>query len=241
MTDLSPSRALLFVSSRWDINECIKWSLLLSDASGVSEVSERVVTGSKRLTQDRTPLQGSIFGLGLASKCVVTMTLNLRAGFLFKEVLLIQAEKERHLHCIRTVERLQPCCAQNNWFLGWKAQLLVYRFKLGRVWNSAALGRAGEGRHLPVTCRFSPLTSHFRYTRPLRSVWSVPQRLGTFITHWLWTFISQAAGKEATDFRYENKTNTIYFLNYVITPPPTPFRCSLTHLLMISRNCMSIY
>lgn len=131
-----------------------------------------------------------------------------QSRFLFKEVLSIQAEKERHLHCIRRVERLQPCCAQNNWFPGWTPQLSVHRFKLGWVW------RAGEGRHLPVTCRLSPLTSHFRYTRPLRSVWSVPQRLGTFITHWLWTFISQAAGKEATDFRYENKTHShgLFFL-----------------------------
>lgn len=30
-----------------------------------------------------------------------------------------------------------------------------------------------------------------------RSVWSVPQRLGTFITQRLWTFIMQAAGTEA--------------------------------------------
>lgn len=33
--------------------------------------------------------------------------------------------------------------------------------------------------------------------RPRRSVWSVPQRLGTFITQRLWTFIMQAAGTEA--------------------------------------------
>lgn len=32
--------------------------------------------------------------------------------------------------------------------------------------------------------------------RPRRSVWSVPQRLGTFITQRLWTFIMQAAGTE---------------------------------------------
>lgn len=33
---------------------------------------------------DRTPLQGSIFGLGLTSKCVVTRTVDLRAGFFLK-------------------------------------------------------------------------------------------------------------------------------------------------------------
>lgn len=32
--------------------------------------------------------------------------------------------------------------------------------------------------------------------RPRRSVWSVPQRLGTFITQRLWTFIMQAAKAE---------------------------------------------
>lgn len=152
---------------------------------------------------ERTPLQGSIFGLGLTSKCVVTSTVNLKAGFFLKRFYRSR-QKKRLLHCIRRVERVRPC----NWFLGWTPQLSVHRFKLGWAWNSAASERAGEGRHLPVTCRLSPLTSHFRYTRPLRSVWSVPQRLGTFITHWLWTFISQAAGKEATDFKNENKTNT---------------------------------
>lgn len=185
---------------------------------------------------DRTPLQGSIFGLRLTSKCVVTMTVNLRAGFFLKRFYWSRQKKKDTFTVSVQWRDSSPAVHKTTGSLD--ERFIVSSW--AGFWNSAALGRAGEGRHLPVTCRLSPLTSHFRYTRPLRSVWSVPQRLGTFITHWLWTFISQAAGKEAPDFRYENKTNTISFLNYVITPPP-PFRCSLTHLLMISRNCMSIY
>ncbi len=48
----------------------------------------------------------------------------------------------------------------------------------------------------PVTWSLSPLTSILRKILPLRSVWSVPHRLGTFITHCLWTFMSQAENKK---------------------------------------------
>lgn len=37
--------------------------------------------------------------------------------------------------------------------------------------------------------------------RPRRSVWSVPQRLGTFITQRLWTFIMQAVRAERARLR----------------------------------------
>lgn len=39
--------------------------------------------------------------------------------------------------------------------------------------------------------------SALMYIRPLRSVWSVPHRLGTFITQRLCTFIMQAAREKA--------------------------------------------
>lgn len=39
---------------------------------------------------DRTPLQGSIFGPGLTSKCGVTRTVNLGAGFFLKALLFLR-------------------------------------------------------------------------------------------------------------------------------------------------------
>lgn len=48
--------------------------------------------------------------------------------------------------------------------------------------------------HLPTTVSTSFSMSALMYIRPRRSVWSVPHRLGTFITQRLCTFIIQAAG-----------------------------------------------
>lgn len=49
--------------------------------------------------------------------------------------------------------------------------------------------------HLPTTVSTSFSMSALMYIRPRRSVWSVPHRLGTFITQRLCTFIIQAAGR----------------------------------------------
>lgn len=54
--------------------------------------------------------------------------------------------------------------------------------------------------NLPTTVRTSFAISALMYIRPLRSVWSVPHRLGTFITQRLWTFIIQAAQKETNTY-----------------------------------------
>lgn len=47
--------------------------------------------------------------------------------------------------------------------------------------------------HPPTTVRTSFSMSALMYIRPRRSVWSVPHKLGTFITQRLCTFIMQAA------------------------------------------------
>lgn len=49
--------------------------------------------------------------------------------------------------------------------------------------------------HLPTTVSTSFSMSALMYIRPRRSVWSVPHRLGTFITQRLCTFIIQAVGR----------------------------------------------
>lgn len=53
-----------------------------------------------------------------------------------------------------------------------------------------------RGLYLPTTVSTSFSMSARMYIRPRRSVWSVPHRLGTFITQRLCTFIIQAAGQE---------------------------------------------
>lgn len=57
-------------------------------------------------------------------------------------------------------------------------------------------GCAGPQRHLPTTVSTSFSICALMEMRPRRSVWSVPQRLGTFITQRLCTFIMQAARRE---------------------------------------------
>lgn len=55
-------------------------------------------------------------------------------------------------------------------------------------------GRARpRATHPPTTVRTSFSMSALMYIRPRRSVWSVPHKLGTFITQRLCTFIVQAA------------------------------------------------
>lgn len=53
-----------------------------------------------------------------------------------------------------------------------------------------------RGAHLPTTVSTSFSMSARMYIRPRRSVWSVPHRLGTFITQRLCTFIIQAVSRE---------------------------------------------
>lgn len=69
--------------------------------------------------------------------------------------------------------------------------------------------------HLPTTVSTSFSMSALMYIRPRRSVWSVPHRLGTFITQRLCTFIIQAVG------RRERKGRSA-----LLSPLPKPTGCS---------------
>lgn len=71
------------------------------------QASEHIVTASRRLTQEIVHLFKPVY-LDRDCKCAVTRTVNL-----FKEVLLIQAEKERHLFSAQRRETpVRPCTLQ---------------------------------------------------------------------------------------------------------------------------------
>lgn len=191
---------------------------------------------------DRTPLQGSIFGLGLTSKCVVTRTVNLKAGFFLKRFYWSR-QKKRDTFTVSVQWRDSSPAVhkttgsldeQHNcgFIVSSEAGFGTWLLWREQEWGDTYLWPAGCPRWPRTSGTDGPSARCNQFHRG----WAHSSHTGCGHSY------RRLQGKrpQILDMRIKQTHSRGLFFKLCNYPPPLP-QCSLTHLLMISRSCMPLY